>query len=337
MTEFRRVLAVYLVVFLAACGGSGTPTPDPNPTPGPGPNPTPNPNPMPGVVSNNSAVLTGAALGAGTTPNSELQKVIGSSLTGATPTFRLGEAYATRTSADSQTLAWFVPVTNQSSSLQCFVQATSIEFRDSEGTTLAVDELDYVSGSVGVSQGSGSYTDTCLGGGETGYLFGIELEDEVPSVYSLVSAVVVATVGGETGFVAPAARLIPQSYTVATADNESFIVGVRNDGTGAARFGEFSHHFLLDGGGRPLSWDYFRDDATGDLVEAGETRSLAGSFFYDGLASRVQVQVDFRSPAETVTPPELAPSAPTDTAKKLRRYAAWRNEQEGLKQRLLRP
>ena len=90
MNTPRRVLVLYLVALLAACGGSGTPTPAPGPTPNP--NPAPNPVPAP----NNSAVLTGAALGAGTTPNRELQKVIGVSPS-PNPAFRLGAAYAART------------------------------------------------------------------------------------------------------------------------------------------------------------------------------------------------------------------------------------------------
>ena len=320
MNTPRRVLVLYLVALLVACGGSGTPTPAPGPTPNP--NPAPNPVPAP----NNSAVLTGAALGAGTTPNRELQKVIGVSPS-PNPAFRLGAAYATRTSVDSQTLDWFISVTNQSDSLLCFVRATNIEFRDSTGATLVVDELDYVSGSVGVGQESDLYTDTCLQGGETGYLFGIELELEVASVYSLASSVVIGALDGDAGFTVPAARLIPQRYAVA----DTFAVTVRNDGTGAARLGEFSHYFLLGDDGRPLTWDFFGDDVAGDPVAAGDTLSLQGRPFYDGLASRAQVNVDFKSPAEPVSPPEFARSARAEPTELLRRYAAWRNQREEAK------
>lgn len=292
MNTPRRVLVLYLVALLAACGGSGTPTP------APGPNPNPNPVPTP----NNSAVLTGAALGAGTTPNRELQKVIGVSPS-PNPAFRLGAAYAARTDPDAQTLYWFIEVTNESGRLRCLVGATNIELRDSAGTVIAVDELDFVSGSVGfgpLEEGVG-YTDTCLAARAAGYLSGTVTGDETPSAYALVSTVTVAALTGADGFTAPAARLIPQSYNVTgsatgSVTDDAFAVTVRNEGTGAATLGQNSVYFLLDEAGRPLFWDNFADDGAGLPVEPGGTQRLSGGLAYRGQAARLQVQLSFEGP-----------------------------------------
>ena len=309
MLEFRRTLAACLVTLLAACSGPGTPTPGtptPTPTPNPAPGPNPNPAPTPVFSPNNSAVLTGAALGAGTTPNSELQKVLSVSPS-PNPAFRLGAAYAARTGPDAQTLYWFVEITNDSGRLQCLVGATNIELRDSAGTVIAVDELDFVSGSVGfgpLEEGAG-YTDTCLAAGAAGYLSGTVTEDEAPSAYALVSAVTLAALTGAGGFTAPAARLIPQSYTVtgsvsggvSDGDTDSeFAVTVQNEGTGAATLGQNSVYFLLDEAGHPLFWDNFADDGAGLSVAPGGTQRLSGPLAYRGQAARLQVQLSFEGP-----------------------------------------
>ena len=220
MKELRYAVASTLILLLVACGGSGGVKPDPNPPPT--------------GVPNNSAVLSGAPLGTGTAPVSQLRKEIAVNLAN-TGTFKVGKGYATRDAADTETLYWFVSVTNESKTLQCFIEATSVQFKNSAGQTLVADDAAFVSGSVAVYQGTDIYTDTCLAGGQTGYLFGIELESEVPSIYTSVSSVVVSTLAGDTGFSVPAAKIIPQSYTVSKNSPQELAVSIKNAGTGAVR------------------------------------------------------------------------------------------------------
>ena len=304
--KLRVAAAATLVLVLAACGGPTTPPPAPNPTP----QPSPGSHPRPGATANNSAVLSGAALGSGTTPNSELRREISASVKVENTTFSLDSAYATRISADTETLDWFIAVTNQGSSLQCFVEASTLEFRDSAGQILTTDDFTFVSGSVGVDQSLATYTDTCLGSGETGYFFGIELEDDVPALYSSVDSIVIATLESDAGFDASTARILPQSYAV-TAGGPS--VTVHNEGTSAARIGDFSNFFFLDESNLPLTWGFFENDLNSlndnPVVDTGETHIIDEPFsFYDGFSSKVQVQVDFGSPTGPLSAGNLAHS-----------------------------
>lgn len=327
-----RFVTTMLVLMLAACGGPTTPPPEPNPTPDPVPAPIPDPTPGPGATANNSAVLSGAALGSGITPNSELRREISASVTGENTAFSLDSAYATRTTADSETLYWFITVTNQGSGLQCFVKASVLEFKDTAGQTLTTSDLAFVSGSVGV--GSTVYTDTCLGRGETGYFFGIEVADGASTLYSSVDSIVIATLESDAGFSAPAARLIPQSYAVS---DEAFSVTVANEGTGAAKLGELSSYFLVDENDLPLEWGFF-DGVSGKpddpVLEAGDTYVLTDFVpLYDGQATKVLAQVTFNDPA-----------APFSTGLEYRgkagdaeaaRFAAWRSQLEDGKRETL--
>ncbi len=329
-----RFVTTMLVLMLAACGGPTTPPPEPNPTPDPVPAPVPDPTPGPGAAANNSAVLSGAALGSSITPNSELRREISASVTSENTTFSLDSAYATRTTADTETLDWFIAITNQGSSLQCFIRASVLEFRDSAGRTLTTDDFTFVSGSVGVDQSLDTYTGTCLGGGETGYLFGIELEDDALALYSSVDSIVIATLESDGGFDASAARILPQRYTV-TGGGPS--VTVRNEGTSAARIGDFSYFFFLDESNLPLTWGFFDNDLNSlndnPVVDPGETHILEEPFsFYGGFSSKVQVQVDFGNPTGPLSAGNLARlsgASDTETAKK--RHMEWRSQLERVK------
>ena len=334
MTRLHLALAALFVLGLAACGGPGNPSPAPTPDPTT-PSPAPVPTPGPSTTANNSAVLSGDALGAGIVLNSQLRRAISVSSTAANTAFRLGNAYATRNGANSETLYWFISVTNQSPGLQCFIRASTLEFRDSTGQTLVTDDFTFVSGSVGAN--GASYTDTCLNSGETGYFFGIELEDETPLVYSSVSNIVIAAIGGDGGFSVPPARIIPQSYS------PSLAVTVRNEGNGAARIGDFSHYFSLDEANLPLSWGYFDSsfDSLDDnpVLEAGDVHTLNEPLFlfYDGLSSKVLPHIDFVSPADllSVGAPAFSTRAVNpDTAKK--QYVARRSRLEQAKRETLK-
>ena len=325
MKKLHLALAVLLVLGLAACGGSNSPSSEPNPLP------NPKPTPLPGTT-NNSAVLSGNELGSGYTPNSQLHKEISVSLTDKNDAFRLGRAYATRDSASSETLYWFIAVVNQSSELQCSIEASTLQFRDSTGQTLVTEDLTFVSGSVGADQFSSIYTDTCLESGQTGYFFGIELEDDTPLLYSSVTDVAVASLSSYNGFSTPTARIIPQSYSPELA------VTVRNEGTGAARMGDFSHYFFLDEGNLPLSWGFFDSsfDSSADnpVLDVGDIHTLNEPLFlfYDGLASKVQPQIDFTSPTDTLyteRPTFSAKAVNTEATKK--RYVTWRSQLEQAK------
>ncbi len=330
------VLAALFILGLAACGGPGGPAPTPNPTPVPSPTPTPTPvpgpTPGPSATPNNSVVLSGTALGRGTTPNSQLRKELGAGLTGESTAFRLGKAYATRGSATSETLYWFVAITNQSDSLRCFIRARELELKDSANRVLVTETFAF----VGVSRSTGTYTNTCLNSRETGYFFGIELEDITPAIYSSVSSVSISGIEDDSDFDAPTARIIPQSYSA--LEPQGFTVTARNEGTGAARVSNYSSYFLLDENNLPLFFGYFDGSLDAPpVINVGETAKLNNTyFFYDGLTTKVQPQIDFTSPTDTSSTEPLAFSASmpnTEAAKK--QYVAWRNQREQTKRNLV--
>jgi len=285
MRGLRCAVAVLLISLLAACGGLSNPSPNPDPNSGPDTPP------------NNSAVLSGDTLGEGVVPNTQLRKEISASLTGASSNFRLGKAYAIRERADSETLDWFISVTNESNQLRCFIEATVIQFKNSAGQTLVTVYGSYVKSRVGVSQGSDIYTDTCLSSGETGYLFGIELADDVPLIYTSVSSIVISSIEGDTGFDEPAAKIIPQSYSVV---GKQLAVTIKNEGASKVRVDRLSPYFLLDDDKFPLAWRYFDELSWNGLVGAGETQVMNDIFRgYDGKATKLQVQIDFDSPTSS--------------------------------------
>jgi len=271
-------------------------------------------------------VLSGAALGSGTTPNSELRREISASVEGET-TFSLDSAYVTRTSADTETLYWFIAVTNKGSGLECFVKAFGLEFKDSAGQTLTTNDLTYVRGSVGASQAV--YTDTCLGGGETGHFFGIEVEGDASALYASVDSIVISTLESDDDFDVPAARIIPQNYSVS---DEAFSVTVANEGTGAARISTLSSYFLLDENNLPLAWGAFSSDSgTPDnpVLDVGDIYVLTDfSPRYDGLANKVQAQADFDSPTGSLSTgtPGFSTKVVNDEAAK--RYMEQRSQLE---------
>lgn len=299
MTGRRSVLIWGLAIFLTACGGSTTPgqTPTPNPNPAePTPDPA-EPSPDPTPVANNAAIITGDALGSGTTPKGELQRAISASLTNENAAFELGEAYATRSGSDDEILEWFVAVTNRSGSLHCAIEATSVNLLDAAGQVLDTSLSFYVQGSVGkaTSPYTGDfYTNDCLASGETGYFSGVVTESFFARPYTSVEALSVETIESNADSEGAVARVLPQSVTVTdqpALSGDEISVTVKNEGPGSVRLTESSPFFLLDEANRPLWRNGFIGD--GQILAAGDTTVLTGYLAYDGLASRVLVQIGF--------------------------------------------
>ena len=284
MTLPKWSMSLLILIFLASCATDSNPPTDPPPT-------NPPPTDQPDIVGNNSAVLAGAPLGSGEADVQQLRKEVPVDLITANPDFELGAFSATRLSTDTQTLYWILPITNVSDEVRCFVKAVNLTFRDDANSQLALDSQAFVDGSVGVL--SSVYTNTCLASRETGYLRGIETDNNV-DVYSLLESVDIETIEVNAGTPStPQVEVIPQRYSVSM--NQDVSVFVTNQGNGTGYVSELGNVYtLLDAADQPLSWGFLDLGAGWDgEIAPDETRNLVESLRYSGQAEKVKVVTSY--------------------------------------------
>lgn len=287
MTLLKWSASFLILVLLASCATDSNPGPNPPPT-----NP---PTGQPDIAGNNSAVLTGAPLGSGETDVQQLRKEVPVDLITASSDFELGTFSATRPSTDTQALYWILPITNVSDEVRCFVKAVNLTFSDDANSQLALDSQAFVDGSVGVL--SSVYTNTCIASQETGYLRGIETDNNV-DVYSLLESVEIETIEVNAGTPStPQVEVIPQRYSVSM--NQDMSVFITNQGNETGYVSELGNVYtLLDAADRPLSWGFLDLGAgwNGEIAP-DETRNLVESLRYSGQAEKVKVVTSYENEA----------------------------------------
>jgi hypothetical protein len=250
-----------------------------------------------GIAGNNSATLTGNVIGSGESTPAELRKALPVTLTTQHPDLALGQAFLTRISTSSEYGSLIVELTNNGSSAKCFVRAEEISYRSSDAT-IVTEAFAYISASVGRTA-SGTFTDTCLDSGETGYLIDIQAPVSTTNPFwTDVESVEIGSLSTSDPEVTdPGAELIPTGYSVAETSLQTLTVTGKNGGNVPLYPGAYSLYILLDDAGDPLEWGFL--DSTSDTLSSGQTSEWEDSPIYDGSASRIHVKFDFEDEPQT--------------------------------------
>jgi len=257
-----RSASVVLVILLVGCG-EDKPSKNPGPT-------------------NNSAVLSGPAVGTNAAPAANLRRIIPVSATGGG--FEVGSGYVTRPEPADANVYLAVPVKNTTSGLRCAIGATSLVWQGTD--SVATSSLQ---GSVG--QNSSGFGNRCLQPGETGYLVDIA---PTPSVFDSATGVTLSLSAEDQGWTTPEAAIVPTSYSLS---GSSLVVNYTNSGTVTATVVGGSRYFLLDGSG-PLGWGFLSNDiAPVGALAPGQTGTCAdANFTFAGQASKLHAFINYQQP-----------------------------------------
>ncbi len=248
---------------------------------------------------NNSAVLRGDALGRGVADTGQLRKIVPVRLDSSVTDFIAEKAYIAREGAADEKIRVIVPVRNVGSRFQCFVQLKGIVFRDVNGRNLAIDDTDFVEGSVGRSTLS---TNTCLAPGEAGYSLMIEIPENGARLFSDTRSIDVLGVSvSPDRFEPETTRVLPRSYVVVSSTSRDYLINVENlgDRDVIVNTGGMSA-VILDDGGFPLFWDFLRfpDEQEnlangGALLRVGASLKLLAESKFGGVADKVRPIINF--------------------------------------------
>jgi hypothetical protein len=258
-----RGASLGLVLLLVGCG-EDKPQKNPGPT-------------------NNSAVLSGPAVGTNAAPAANLRRVVPVSATGGG--FEVGSGYVTRPDPTDPNVYLAVPVKNTTSGLRCAIRATSLAWQDAAGQSLTTASMGSMQGSVG--QNSSGFANGCLQPNESGYLTDLA---PTASVFDSVTRVVLSLSAEDQGWTTPEAAIVPTSYS---ASGTTLVVSYTNSGTAPATVNG-GRYFLLDASG-PLGWGRL----TNDIVPAGslapgQTGSVAdATFAFAGQASELHAFINY--------------------------------------------
>ena len=282
----KRFLLLMSLLALTACSGTnGSPAGTP-----PGAEDS-------SFVANNSAILSGGAIGSGTEALASLRKTVPVTLTTPREGLELSaDAYVTRGSATSETPYWLFTIRNTAEETVCFVRLNTVNVLDASGAVIETDEFDFIYGSVKQTPSSATWTDTCLEPGQSAYSIGISTDIS----YSDISRFSVA--GFEeplAGVSEPAGQLKPRNYTVSASSGLSmFSLAVENVGSAAALF-DIGLYIPLAADSTPLHWGFVLGEPEGTLINANSTEIFEESVMYTGAAERLYITLNFERPEET--------------------------------------
>lgn len=244
--------------------------------------------------NNNTTILTGNPIGSNTAVVSDLRKVVAVNLVNSNSYIQIGTAYVFRHSAtDEDSLYGIIPITNISSNSLYFIELTTIDYLDGSNQVLESNEFSFVTGSMGVTSG-GSYTDTCLAPGETGFVTFIEIPEVLDTYYTKLTSIRISEISAYTdAFYEPDIEIIPQVYEYALP---YLYVTLKNTGT---RLGyvTFTQYIMLDSSNLPLMWGFLNyptwssfEDLILDVNQQGIVQAYG---YYDGTASVIMVKVSY--------------------------------------------
>jgi hypothetical protein len=249
-------------------------------------------------LSNNGALLEGAAIGTGVDPIDALRKPLAVTVTASTD-FVVGDAYATRQAASIDGVAVdgvyvVVPITNPSDELRCGITISPYRWTDVSGALVKDRGFQHVRGSVAAVPPV--YSDLCLGPGESGWLLDVDNDG-----YEAIAGIELAFENFRTAMTSvPPARIVPRAYEVGALEDSVFRlrVDVDNEGTAAGTiraFAVYSQAILLDDDGLPLVWTFLQDAISPEdgVIAAGASGWVEGSVGYAGCARAMHVRIGF--------------------------------------------
>lgn len=246
------------------------------------------------------AVLSGAAVGTGAQDVSALRKPLQVQIINPDASLSVGNAFALRQNASTETVYLAVKVTNVGSIAQCFIRANGLDLRDEAGAAIQSEDFTYVQGSVGELRAS-LVTDTCLAPGESGFLYGIYLASNGDTVFSRAQALTFSWASNQNALpLPPGPKVVPTSYEV--LEDQRIRVAFTNSGEDEALLAtHFSRYTLLDAAGDPLHWSFLMEntrpiDGLVPVGTSGSVESLGGSDRYEGTSKSVRVNIDFDVP-----------------------------------------
>ncbi|HEY2901085.1 MAG TPA: hypothetical protein VGL59_10950, partial [Polyangia bacterium] len=186
------------------------------------------------LTANNTADMTGAALGQTAINTAVQRKKIEVRAEGIIPDLMVGDGYLWRPTATSESAYLSIAITNIGTSMLCSIKGISYRWLDAAGNALAMPDPNdriYVDGSVGMLS-DGDFTDSCLGPGEQGYFTDVKTTDDTSLLFSQVATVAFSLSGPFSAGTAPAGKLVPQSYDVGTCPTMNAVrVTLTNTGT----------------------------------------------------------------------------------------------------------
>jgi hypothetical protein len=278
---------------------------------------------------NNSADLSGTALGDVAFAPDGMRRSVPVEVDQGALQLELGDAYLTRAD-DGETAYVTIPVKNGGTGHPCFIEAMPFQWLAADGTVLNDStQTTFVYGSVG-DMGSGIFTDTCLGPGESGYLIDIEISTGEP-FFSGTASIKLGISSSRSG-TSSAGHLVPQEYDVGTCSGQRSMRAVAlNDGSApVALTGSTTGSLVvfLDADAVPAGWTFFENQPT-LTVGAGESATFFTFTAEEPDVTRARFLVSFDSPTaklELGAPPAGGPAADERraVAARLATAAGWR-------------
>ena len=247
---------------------------------------------------NNSTVLRGDMIGRGVADVSQLRKIVPVHLDSGISGFVADKAYIARQGGADETIRVVIPVKNTGSRFECRIALKGIIFRGAAGANLAIDDKDFVEGSVGRSTTS---TNTCLGPGEAGYSLLIEIPENGARLFSETASIDVLGIDVSSDRFEPeTTRVLPQSYVVVNSDSRDYLVTVDNLGGRDVIIDSLGQSVvILDNEGFPLSWDFLRfqdeqeEGEGGVLLPVGSSIKLLALSKFGGVSDSIRPIVNF--------------------------------------------
>jgi hypothetical protein len=250
---------------------------------------------------NNSAVVTGAYLGVTAVDLPAQRKKLEVKVDGLAAELTVGDAYLYRLTPVTENAYLVVGIKNTSQTDLCFIKAGRYRWLAADGTALfmaGADEAQYVNGGVRAISAL-SYSDSCLGPGESGTLTDVKVIPEGGMLYSRVAAVGLDLTGPFAAAASPpAGKLVPTGYDVGTCNGQRSVkVVLSNTGSAAVALEKFNFcpAILLDDEGLPTGWMFLQPPAK-VAIPAGGTTVIYASLFMEPRVRRLQIYVDFGPP-----------------------------------------
>ncbi|HGG60055.1 MAG TPA: hypothetical protein ENK26_09105 [Gammaproteobacteria bacterium] len=248
---------------------------------------------------NNSTVLRGGVIGRGVANSSRLRKIVPVRLDSGISGFVADKAYIARQGSADETIRVVIPVKNTGSRFECRIALKGIIFRGAAGANLAIDDKDFVEGSVGRATTS---TNTCLGPGEAGYSLLIEIPENGVRLFSETASIDVLGIDVSSDRFEPeTTRVLPRSYVVINSDSRDYLVTVDNLGGRDVILDSVGQSVvILDNEGLPLDWDFlrFQDEQEegariGALLAVGSSIKLLAFSKFGGVSDSIRPIVNF--------------------------------------------
>lgn len=240
--------------------------------------------------------IVGGDIGNNTTPVGQLRKVVPINFNTPNPDFSFSDVYLARPGISSNAVYWAVYGKNISSETHCFIRMNDGVAKNISGTTILLDIISYVDGSVRKLDLSGVETSTCLSPGETGLFTGIDI---VSNAYDDITAITYDTI---TSSRSPAANIDPViiptgKYSVENGTFQILRIGIKNSGTAAGSPTGFSKYVLNDSNGNPLIWGYIQPETAEDAILAVNANGtlIDDIVIYDGVSRQISVVIDYNS------------------------------------------